>query len=576
MTSLALVTARAARQRCTPAANAATASTTTGSGAREQPPAPPPPSAAAAVVTRATITPPSTTSTRTVEDGRRDSWTRSRRARVHRPLRVRHYPRGGDRARLGDRRVHGAAGVLRLPAGVHRRRAVAGRLRRRRVPRHPRWRRCCSARAPTRPTRRCSACSARCWPAGCWPAAWRVWAPGSARRCAIPGLRTVDGLLGAALTACVALGVAWIVGAVALQASGSRAAARATSSARPSCASSTRLLPPSGPILNALARFDPLPSVHGPAADVAGARRAASCAAPACAAAAPQRGAGVRHRLRARRRGQRLGGGARDLVVTNAHVVAGESDTDGPDRRRRAPGTPAAVLVFDVHDDIADPARARAGAARRWRPRRQPRLGHRGGDPRLSARRRLRRRAGPARADRDGRDPGRLRRRATCCARITALRGRVRPGNSGGPMVDGARPGAGDRVRGAHRHRATPGGFAVPNGRRARHAAAPSATGRPRPGASATGPLRRLDHVAHLSAGAGAPVTERQTPWAGGGLRRRPPSGVDCPRTLLGHLRHHIQLQRPQELWVVMCEVLLRRLEELLLGRPASCAPHSQ
>ena len=37
----------------------------------------------------------------------------------------------------------------------------------------------------------------------------------------VPGLRTVDGLLGAGLTACVGLGVAWIVGAVAVQSSGS-------------------------------------------------------------------------------------------------------------------------------------------------------------------------------------------------------------------------------------------------------------------------------------------------------------------------------------------------------------------
>ena len=38
----------------------------------------------------------------------------------------------------------------------------------------------------------------------------------------LPGLRKVDGLLGAALTACVGLGIAWIVGAVALQSGGSR------------------------------------------------------------------------------------------------------------------------------------------------------------------------------------------------------------------------------------------------------------------------------------------------------------------------------------------------------------------
>src|ERR1700759_4367333 len=37
----------------------------------------------------------------------------------------------------------------------------------------------------------------------------------------LPGLRTVDGLPGAALTAIVALGIAWIVGAIALQSSNS-------------------------------------------------------------------------------------------------------------------------------------------------------------------------------------------------------------------------------------------------------------------------------------------------------------------------------------------------------------------
>src|ERR1700742_2529328 len=83
----------------------------------------------------------------------------------------------------------------------------------------------------------------------------------------IPGLRTVDGLLGAALTACVGLGIAWIVGAVAVNASASRPL-------RTDIRNSTilraldEILPPSGPILNALARFDPLPSVRGPAPNV--------------------------------------------------------------------------------------------------------------------------------------------------------------------------------------------------------------------------------------------------------------------------------------------------------------------
>src|ERR1700757_4068830 len=38
----------------------------------------------------------------------------------------------------------------------------------------------------------------------------------------LPGLRAIDGLLGAAFTACVGLGIAWIVGAVALQSAGSQ------------------------------------------------------------------------------------------------------------------------------------------------------------------------------------------------------------------------------------------------------------------------------------------------------------------------------------------------------------------
>src|SRR6201996_5678495 len=83
----------------------------------------------------------------------------------------------------------------------------------------------------------------------------------------IPGLRTVDGLLGAALTACVGLGIAWIIGAVALDADGSQPL-RPDIQGSPILRALDRILPPSGPILNALARFDPIPSVHGPAANV--------------------------------------------------------------------------------------------------------------------------------------------------------------------------------------------------------------------------------------------------------------------------------------------------------------------
>src|SRR5690348_7668355 len=83
----------------------------------------------------------------------------------------------------------------------------------------------------------------------------------------LPGLRAVDGLLGAGLTACVGLGIAWIVGAVALDSSGSQPLRRDIQQSA-ILRALNQILPPSGPILHALARFDPLPSVHGPAAHV--------------------------------------------------------------------------------------------------------------------------------------------------------------------------------------------------------------------------------------------------------------------------------------------------------------------
>ena len=83
----------------------------------------------------------------------------------------------------------------------------------------------------------------------------------------IPGLRAVDGLLGAGLTACVALGVVWIIGAVALQAASS-APLRGELQRSAILTELDAVLPPSGGILDALARFDPQPAVRGPAADV--------------------------------------------------------------------------------------------------------------------------------------------------------------------------------------------------------------------------------------------------------------------------------------------------------------------
>lgn len=272
----------------------------------------------------------------------------------------------------------------------------------------------------------------------------------------IPGLRAVDGLLGAALTACVALGIIWIIGAVALQSSGS-APLRNDIRSSAIITELDSLLPPSGPILDALARIDPLPSVRGPAADVAAPNRRIL--------AAP--GVRLARRSVVRVFGTACGLGvegsgwvaARDLVVTNAHVVAGESDTaiqiGGVGASR-----PAVVVGFDVHDDLAVlrvpglglPALNRVSSARSGTP--AAILGY----P-LDG-------AFDAEAARIGQTEAVSTENAYAQGHvlrsITALRGKVRAGNSGGPVIDGhGRVLA--TVFAALTNAAAPGGFAVPN-----------------------------------------------------------------------------------------------------------------
>jgi S1-C subfamily serine protease len=168
----------------------------------------------------------------------------------------------------------------------------------------------------------------------------------------LPGLRIVDGTLGAILTACIGLGMAWITGAVLLQTSSQFSL---PPSIRHSIASSLILrdldkaLPPST-VLDALGRIDPLENVTGSIADVPAPDNAIVYAHGVSAASSSvvkvlgnACGFGIEGS------GWVAGTG---LVVTNAHVVAGETSTVvqlrgvGPDLR-------AHVLVFDPHNDIA-------------------------------------------------------------------------------------------------------------------------------------------------------------------------------------------------------------------------------
>ena len=273
----------------------------------------------------------------------------------------------------------------------------------------------------------------------------------------LPGLRMADGVFGALLTASVALGIAWIVGAVALQSANSPVL-RSDIQRSAILQELNQLLPPSGPFLHALARIDPLPSVHGPEANVPpptrgilatrGVRAAGGSVVKVLGTAC---GLGIE------------GSGwvaAPGVVVTNAHVVAGESDTT-VQVGGNLPGLRAEVIDFDPHDDIA--------------VLRVPGLGQRplklAGNPH----------AGTAAAilgyPLDGTfdaEPGRIGQTETVSTEdaygngpvtrsITALRGRVRPGNSGGPMIDRAGEVIATVFAAITGSPNGQGGFAVPN-----------------------------------------------------------------------------------------------------------------
>jgi S1-C subfamily serine protease len=248
----------------------------------------------------------------------------------------------------------------------------------------------------------------------------------------LPGLRTVDGLLGAALTACVGLGVAWIVGAVALDSSGSTTL-RSDIERSAILRELNQLLPPSGPILNALARFDPLPSVTGPTALVPPPPPGIATA-PAVRAGAPSvvRVLGTACGLGIEGSGWVAAPG---LVVTNAHVVAGETDTT-VEIGGNPPGLPAAIVDFDPHDDIA--VLRVGGLNERVLPL------ARGAPPGTPAAILGYPLDGPFDVE-----PGRIGQTQVATTQdaygngpvqrsIEALRGLVRPGNSGGPLVDAA------------------------------------------------------------------------------------------------------------------------------------------
>ena len=272
----------------------------------------------------------------------------------------------------------------------------------------------------------------------------------------IPGLGILDGVLGAVLTACVGLALAWIFGAVALQTPGARAL-RDDIQRSEILSRLNDALPPSGPILNALARFDPLPEIRAPRAEVAP-PDAAIARDPQVRAAAPSV-----VRLRGTACGLGVEGSgwvaAENVIVTNAHVVAGQDDTI-VEVGGEPPRYEARAVHVDAKNDLAVlrvtdlPAPALALAP-------EPQAGTSGailGYPQNGPYDVRAARLGPTRQvlSQDAYGGGPVRRS------MTAFRGLVRSGNSGGPVVGGdgrvvatvfaATTGGGQR-----------GGYGVPN-----------------------------------------------------------------------------------------------------------------
>jgi S1-C subfamily serine protease len=266
-----------------------------------------------------------------------------------------------------------------------------------------------------------------------------------------PRVTTFDSVGGLALGGLAGLALVWVLGAVALLLPGQadlRHGAQKSAVLR-------RLNEVVSPekVLNALARIDPFPAITGPAAPVAppdprlvnapGVRAAAPSVVRVLGTAC---GVGV----------EGTGWAARaSLVVTAAHVVAGQDDTVV--ELQSGPHLPAQVVAFDTRNDIAvlrvdglglrplplAPAKPRTPVAV---------LGFPENGPFTATPARIGRTSVVLAEDAYGRGP--------VTRAITSLGGRVRHGDSGAPAVDAH--GAVESTVFAARLR-TVGGYGVPD-----------------------------------------------------------------------------------------------------------------
>jgi S1-C subfamily serine protease len=266
----------------------------------------------------------------------------------------------------------------------------------------------------------------------------------------------LDGIGGALLLGALGLLLAWAFGAAALNSPGpgERDLRHALQSSRILTALND-VLPPSGPLLNVLRHIDPTPTIKGPDANVRG---------PESGIAADpdveRAGDGVVKIL-----GTACGLGiegsgwfaAPGLVVTNAHVIAGEDDTSVTTRSGET--QEATAVHYEPRNDLAilhvdgleAPALRLAPSAPKGTAAAV--LGYPENGPLTFSPARVGRTGAVISQDSYGRGPVRRQ--------MTPFRGEVQSGNSGGPAVD-ARGQVLTTVFAANQGPGPPGGLGIP------------------------------------------------------------------------------------------------------------------
>jgi S1-C subfamily serine protease len=240
-------------------------------------------------------------------------------------------------------------------------------------------------------------------------------------------LRALDSLGGLALGAAAGLAVVWVLGAVALHLPGQTELRRGAQ--RSLVLQRLNAMVPPDRLMEAIQRVDPFPSIAGPAPPVEP-PDPRLLRQPGVRAAAPSvvRVLGTACGLSVSGSGWIA---APNLVVTAAHVVAGQTETTVESARARVHAT---AVAFDARNDVAvlrvsgslgapplllgDGDSGEAVAI----------LGYPESGPFTAAPGRIGRTTTVLSEDAYGRGP--------VARTITSLRGRVRPGNSGGPAVN--------------------------------------------------------------------------------------------------------------------------------------------